>query len=196
MRHRDPRQLDVPVRIVDSGLGPASDRYCRFSEGAHERVRPLAPPREHECAERISRAAGWSCRDGRAHRIRENGDGRRTELRIGHAERQASGSQDMPRIGHSQYRSAVATVELDRVLLCAGKTARIYRPSATVFLLTKIRRLGEQDLDDCLGAIAWCEQHGESVDRGRVTGALAALAPTTDAALAARRRELGEALAR
>lgn len=81
------------------------------------------------------------------------------------------------------------------VVLLREGAARIFRPTATMFLLFKIGRLGEQDLDDCLALLAWCDAHGESVDRARVTAALAALAETTDAALAERRRQLADALA-
>jgi hypothetical protein len=82
------------------------------------------------------------------------------------------------------------------VLLRHGTSARILRPAATVFLLSKIARLGEQDLDDCLALLAWCSEHGESIDRARVTAALAALPATADLALAERRRQLTDELAR
>jgi hypothetical protein len=82
------------------------------------------------------------------------------------------------------------------VLLRKGTSARIFRPSATVFLLSKIGRLGEQDLADCLALLEWCERHTESVDRVRVMAALSALRATTDVALAERRRVLAETLAR
>jgi hypothetical protein len=76
------------------------------------------------------------------------------------------------------------------VLLRAGATARIFRPSATVFLLSKLRRLGEQDLDDCIGLLRWCVAHGEPVDRVRVRAEIGNLPETADHALAQRRREL------
>lgn len=81
------------------------------------------------------------------------------------------------------------------VALRQGKTATIYRPSATTFLLLKIGRLGEQDLEDCLALVCWCRKRGESMDHDRVRIALEALPPTTDAALVARRRQLAFALA-
>jgi hypothetical protein len=84
---------------------------------------------------------------------------------------------------------------LHAVLLHAGASARIFRPSATVFLLSKISRLGEQDLDDCLALLDWCAAHGEDVDRTRVTTALVALPATSDDALAARRTQLAGVLA-
>jgi hypothetical protein len=80
------------------------------------------------------------------------------------------------------------------VLLRQGTSARIYRPTATMFLLLKIGRLGEQDLDDCLGLLQWCGEHSEPLDRARVSAALAQLAPTTDVALAERRSQLAGVL--
>lgn len=80
------------------------------------------------------------------------------------------------------------------VVLLREGSARIYRPTATMFLLFKLGRLGEQDLDDCLALLAWGDAHGEPVDRGRVAAALAALAGTTDTALAERREQLAAAL--
>ncbi len=81
----------------------------------------------------------------------------------------------------------------EMVLLREG-SARIFRPTATMFLLFKIGRLGETDLDDCLALLAWCEAHGEPVDRGRVAAALAALSQTIDTARAERRQQLATAL--
>ena len=49
------------------------------------------------------------------------------------------------------------------VVLLQG-TATIYRPTATLFLLLKINRLGEQDLDDCLALLEWCRTHDEPID--------------------------------
>jgi hypothetical protein len=76
------------------------------------------------------------------------------------------------------------------VMLRHGTSATIYRPTATMFLLFKIGRLGEQDLDDCLALLAWCDVNDEVVDRVRVTAAIANLPATTDTALAERRRQL------
>jgi hypothetical protein len=80
------------------------------------------------------------------------------------------------------------------VLLRSGKRAHIYRPSATVFLLSKLRRLGEQDLDDCIALMGWCAAHGEPLDRDRIRTAIDALPETTDRALADRRLQLAGAL--
>ncbi len=69
----------------------------------------------------------------------------------------------------------------------------IYRPSPTLFLLLKLR-LGEQDLDDSLGLLAFAQAHGLDVDRTRVIAAIDALTPSDDAALAQRRAQLRTAL--
>jgi hypothetical protein len=79
-------------------------------------------------------------------------------------------------------------------MLRRGTSATIYRPTATMFLLFKIGRLGEQDLDDCLALLGWCDVNEEVVDRVRVTAAIANLPATSDTALAERRRQLVEAL--
>jgi hypothetical protein len=81
------------------------------------------------------------------------------------------------------------------VVLHRGRSATIHRPTATMFLLFKLGRLGEQDLDDCLALLAWARAHGEPVDAARVRAGIAALPPTDDAALVDRRRQLADALA-
>ncbi len=81
------------------------------------------------------------------------------------------------------------------LVLLRGGHAKIYRPNATLFLLLKISRLGEKDLDDCLSLLAWSNTHAEAVDRARVATALAGLPATTDVALAERRQHLAEVLA-
>lgn len=82
----------------------------------------------------------------------------------------------------------------DAVLLRRGRSALIYRPSATVYVQSKLARLAEQDLDDCLALLAWIEQHGETLDRTRIKTALGSLPPTADVALAERRRVLTDAV--
>lgn len=72
--------------------------------------------------------------------------------------------------------------------------ATIYRPNATLFLLLKLERLSESDLDDCTGLLAHCAVTGEAVDVARVRDRLAALPETPDAALGARRATLARAL--
>lgn len=80
------------------------------------------------------------------------------------------------------------------VPLHRGPAATIYRPSATLFLLLKINRLSEVDLDDCLALHEHCRVRGEVVDRDRVLKALGALPKTEDDSLAGRRAELFHAL--
>jgi hypothetical protein len=80
------------------------------------------------------------------------------------------------------------------VVLRQGTSAKILRPTATMYMLFKLSRLGEQDLDDCLALLAWCNDHDEVVDRARVKSALTLLPETTDVALAARRHVLVDAL--
>lgn len=63
-----------------------------------------------------------------------------------------------------------------------------------MYLLLKVRRLDERDLDDCLALLAWAATHGEAVDRERVATAIAALPATADANLAGRRERLVETL--
>jgi hypothetical protein len=76
-------------------------------------------------------------------------------------------------------------VELHR-----GSRATIFRPSATLFVLLKLRRLTETDLDDCTALLRHVRATGEAIDRVRVVAALDALVDTADAALARRREAL------
>jgi hypothetical protein len=73
-----------------------------------------------------------------------------------------------------------------------GSRATIFRPTTTLFVLLKLARLTEVDLDDCAALLAHCGATGESeaIDAPRVLASLDALAPTPDAALAARRSAL------
>lgn len=75
------------------------------------------------------------------------------------------------------------------VVLHRGRRATIYRPNATLFVLLKIRRLSDVDLEDCLALIA----SGEPLERDRIDRALDE--PTEDIALAGRRTRLRAALA-
>lgn len=81
------------------------------------------------------------------------------------------------------------------VVLHQGPAATIFRPTATLFLLLKINRLSEVDLDDCLALVEHCRVTGEVVDAARIAAALAGTAPTEDAELQARRVRLAGALA-
>jgi hypothetical protein len=78
----------------------------------------------------------------------------------------------------------------------SGSRGRIHRPSVTLFLLLKLGRLSEQDLADCLAALARAASEGLRLDAGRVLSALDTLPPTADAELARRRRRLWEVVSR
>lgn len=80
-------------------------------------------------------------------------------------------------------------VELHR-----GPRATIFRPTPTLYLLLKLGRLTETDLDDCLALIAHCRDTSEGFDRVRVIDALDCLPEPEDAALANRRSSLRDAL--
>ena len=54
------------------------------------------------------------------------------------------------------------------VLLHRGSHAEIYRPSATLFILLKIQRLTEVDLEDCLRVLKFALKKKESVDYERI----------------------------
>lgn len=81
-------------------------------------------------------------------------------------------------------------VELHR-----GPRATIFRPNATLFVVLKLARLSQTDLEDCLGLFAHCRATGEAIERDRIGAALEALAATGDPALQARREALRGALA-
>jgi hypothetical protein len=80
-------------------------------------------------------------------------------------------------------------VELHR-----GTTATVYRPDATLFLLLKIQRLSEVDLDDCLALLDHCVRENESIALADVTRAVDQLPATEDAHLQARRVTLSARL--
>jgi hypothetical protein len=82
------------------------------------------------------------------------------------------------------------------VVLHRGQRATIYRPDGTLFLLLKLSRLSETDLEDCLTLIAHCEASVEAVDRDRICTALEGQPASDDAALCARRTRLLERLRR
>jgi hypothetical protein len=75
-----------------------------------------------------------------------------------------------------------------------GRGARIHRPTVTLFLLLKLVRLSEVDLQDCVTLLRFAADTALPWDRARVVDALDALDPTSDAALEQRRRILRDAL--
>lgn len=79
-------------------------------------------------------------------------------------------------------------------LLHQGARGRILRPTPTLFLLLKLRRLSERDLGDCLAAVRLAREAGLPLERARIRAELAALGDTPDAALRLRRAALIDAL--
>lgn len=73
------------------------------------------------------------------------------------------------------FLSRIKHTREDWVLLHRGPKAAIYRPSATLFLLLKLRRMTESDLADCLEMLRYAEKKAEPVDRERVVSAVRAL---------------------
>jgi hypothetical protein len=78
-------------------------------------------------------------------------------------------------------------------LLRRGARGTIHRPTPTLFLLLKVGRLSEQDLEDCLAAIDRARADGLRLDAARVLAALRALPPGGQE-LAGRRARLEAAL--
>lgn len=76
------------------------------------------------------------------------------------------------------------------VVLHRGTSATIYRPDSTLFLLLKVRRLSETDLDDCIALIDHCARRGEPTDTARLRMQVEALPPTEDRSLHERRARL------
>lgn len=74
-----------------------------------------------------------------------------------------------------------------------GASGRIFRPSATLFLLLKVHRLSEQDLSDCLDLLARVVADQLFIDVARVESSLAAL-PTAQGSVLERRILLQDAL--
>jgi hypothetical protein len=76
-----------------------------------------------------------------------------------------------------------------------GSRGRIYRPTVTLFVLLKLRRLSEPDLADCLAAVARARTDGLRFDPSRVLAALDTLEPAAETELARRREQLRAAVA-
>lgn len=51
------------------------------------------------------------------------------------------------------------------VLVHQGSSARIFRPDATLFVLLKLPRLSQSDLEDCLALLRWARETAEDVDQ-------------------------------
>ncbi|MHB1846606.1 MAG: hypothetical protein ACYCWW_17435 [Deltaproteobacteria bacterium] len=77
-----------------------------------------------------------------------------------------------------------------------GAKGTVFRPSPELFLRLKLSRLSEQDLEDCLATLDLVRSESRPLDRERLLKALDELAPTGDAELERRRRELRAELER
>ena len=58
--------------------------------------------------------------------------------------------------------------EKELVLIHKSSKASIFRPSATLYILLKLNRLSEIDLEDCKNMIAYAKTHHESIDKKRI----------------------------
>lgn len=56
----------------------------------------------------------------------------------------------------------------DLVVIHQGRKSTIYRPSATLYLILKIQRLSESDLEDCLAMLKIAKKVSEDIDRNRL----------------------------
>lgn len=77
-----------------------------------------------------------------------------------------------------------------------GARATVYRADPTLFMLLKLRRLSEADLEDCLLLLRRTAERGLVLDRARIRDDGAALPVTEDTELAQRRALLLEAVER
>lgn len=72
-------------------------------------------------------------------------------------------------------------------VLRKGRRGTIYRPSPTLFLLLKIRRLSEEDLRDCLALLKKAARESLAVDPGAVLRGIDALRAPEDEGVRGRR---------
>jgi hypothetical protein len=75
-----------------------------------------------------------------------------------------------------------------------GARGRIFRPTVTLFVLSKLGRLSEHDLADCLAAVTRARAEGLRFEPARLRAALDALPVAADEDLAHRRAELRRAV--
>lgn len=71
-----------------------------------------------------------------------------------------------------------------------GARGVIYRPTPTLFVLLKMRRLSATDLDDCAAMLSVAAEQKLAVDVERLQQAFEALAPTDDPGTVGRRSKL------
>lgn len=53
-------------------------------------------------------------------------------------------------------------------LVHKGKSANIYRPNTTLYILTKLFRFTENDLKDCLSMLSYAKKNKEEVDKNKI----------------------------
>ncbi|MBI3018818.1 MAG: hypothetical protein HYY61_02890 [Deltaproteobacteria bacterium] len=58
--------------------------------------------------------------------------------------------------------------EKELVLIHKSPKASIFRPSATLYILLKLKRLSETDFEDCMKMIEYAKIHKESIDKKRI----------------------------
>lgn len=58
------------------------------------------------------------------------------------------------------------------ILFHKGTKANVFRPSATLYLLLKIKRMNETDLDDCLKMIEFSKRQREAIDKNRIISSI------------------------
>ncbi len=69
-----------------------------------------------------------------------------------------------------------------------------YRPTPTLFVLLKMDRLSEQDLQDCIGVISKARAEALPLDESRLRSAMLKLHPSDDARLVLRRAILASSI--
>ncbi len=79
-------------------------------------------------------------------------------------------------------------------VLRRGKRGTVYRPSPTLFLLLKARRLSDADLGDCLALLDKAAKEALHVDARRVLDAMARLPEPEDKGVRGRREALRKRL--
>lgn len=79
-------------------------------------------------------------------------------------------------------------------ILRPGRRGTVYRPSPTLFLLLKIRRLSEEDLADCLALLEKASKESLPLDAARVLREIDALGAPEDKGARGRRARLRERL--
>ncbi len=85
----------------------------------------------------------------------------------------------------------------DLDVVARGSSATIHVPNATLYVLTKLERLSESDLADCVAILGRAVRCGAPIDRARLAGAVeAAFAPSASAARSARLRALRDVIDR